>query len=90
MVMIALLLKQGLKDSLVHYYTHLQSIDLCESDRLFLCGVNLIHVLYLTGEAMEKGLRDCCRSIRIGKILIKINEETKAPMVKTCTFKFNI
>ncbi len=31
---------------------------------------------------MEKGLRDCCRSIRIGKILIKINDETKTPMVK--------
>ena len=33
------------------------------------------------GEAMEKGLRDCCRSIRIGKILIKVHEETKQPMV---------
>ena len=30
---------------------------------------------------MEKGLRDCCRSIRIGKILIKVNEETKTPTV---------
>ena len=30
---------------------------------------------------MEKGLRDCCRSIRIGKILIKVNEETKMPTV---------
>ena len=30
---------------------------------------------------MEKGLRDCCRSIRIGKILIKFNEESKTPMV---------
>ena len=25
---------------------------------------------------MEKGLRDCCRSIRIGKILIQSNEDT--------------
>ena len=25
---------------------------------------------------MEKGLRDCCRSIRIGKILIQSDEET--------------
>ncbi|XP_026796369.2 uracil phosphoribosyltransferase homolog isoform X2 [Pangasianodon hypophthalmus] len=29
-----------------------------------------------TGEAMEQGLRDCCRSIRIGKILIQTDEET--------------
>ena len=28
------------------------------------------------GEAMEQGLRDCCRSVRIGKILIQRNEET--------------
>ncbi|XP_006821129.1 uracil phosphoribosyltransferase homolog [Saccoglossus kowalevskii] len=26
---------------------------------------------------MEQGLRDCCRSIRIGKILIKSDEETQ-------------
>ena len=29
------------------------------------------------GEAMEQGLRDCCRSIRIGKILIQSDEDTK-------------
>lgn len=29
-----------------------------------------------SGEAMEQGLRDCCRSIRIGKILIHSDEET--------------
>ena len=29
-----------------------------------------------TGEAMEQGLRDCCRSIRIGKILIQSDEDT--------------
>jgi uracil phosphoribosyltransferase len=31
------------------------------------------------GEAMEQGLRDCCRSIRIGKILIQRDEETALP-----------
>ncbi|XP_068698272.1 uracil phosphoribosyltransferase homolog [Montipora capricornis] len=46
------------------------------------CGVSIMR----SGEAMEKGLRDCCRSIRIGKILIKINEETKAPMVYYAKF----
>ena len=33
------------------------------------CGVSIIR----SGEAMEQGLRDCCRSIRIGKILIQVN-----------------
>ncbi|KAK4699779.1 hypothetical protein P7C70_g6478, partial [Phenoliferia sp. Uapishka_3] len=28
------------------------------------------------GEAMEAGLRECCRAVRIGKILIQRDEET--------------
>lgn len=32
-----------------------------------ICGVSIMRA----GESMEKGLRDCCRSIRIGKILIQ-------------------
>lgn len=36
------------------------------------CGVSIIR----SGEAMENGLRDCCRSIRIGKILVQTDEET--------------
>ncbi|KAG7329043.1 hypothetical protein KOW79_007217 [Hemibagrus wyckioides] len=36
------------------------------------CGVSIMR----SGEAMEQGLRDCCRSIRIGKILIQTDEET--------------
>lgn len=31
------------------------------------------------GEAMEEGLRNCCRSVRIGKILIQRDEETCKP-----------
>lgn len=31
------------------------------------------------GEAMESGLRECCRSVRIGKILIQRDEETCTP-----------
>ena len=31
------------------------------------------------GESMEQGLRDCCRSVRIGKILIQRDEETSKP-----------
>ncbi|ESO83232.1 hypothetical protein LOTGIDRAFT_133766 [Lottia gigantea] len=42
------------------------------------CGVSIMR----SGEAMEQGLRDCCRSIRIGKILIQSDEEThKAKVV---------
>lgn len=36
------------------------------------CGVSIVR----SGEAMEQGLRDVCRSIRIGKILIQSNEDT--------------
>jgi len=37
-------------------------------------GVSIIR----SGEAMEQGLQDCCRSIRIGKILIQSDEEDPA------------
>lgn len=37
-----------------------------------ICGVSIMRA----GESMEQGLRDCCRSIRIGKILIQRDEET--------------
>jgi uracil phosphoribosyltransferase len=32
---------------------------------------------------MEKGLRDCCRSIRIGKILIQSETGTSKPQVSS-------
>ncbi|KAI9199288.1 uracil phosphoribosyltransferase-domain-containing protein [Polychytrium aggregatum] len=40
-----------------------------------ICGVSIMRA----GEAMEQGLRDCCRSVRIGKILIQRDEETALP-----------
>ncbi len=40
-----------------------------------ICGVSVIRA----GETMETGLREVCRSIRIGKILIQRNRETKLP-----------
>ncbi|CAK9784980.1 unnamed protein product [Cutaneotrichosporon oleaginosum] len=40
-----------------------------------ICGVSIMRA----GEAMEAGLRDCCRSVRIGKILIQRDEETAQP-----------
>lgn len=39
-----------------------------------------------SGEAMEQGLRDCCRSIRIGKILIQSDEETQRAKVYYAKF----
>lgn len=35
---------------------------------------------------MEQGLRDCCRSIRIGKILIQSDEETQKAKVYYAKF----
>jgi uracil phosphoribosyltransferase len=40
-----------------------------------ICGVSIMRA----GEAMEQGLRECCRSVRIGKILIQRDEETSRP-----------
>ncbi|KAK0664000.1 putative uracil phosphoribosyltransferase [Cercophora samala] len=40
-----------------------------------IAGVSIMRA----GEAMEQGLRDCCRSVRIGKILIQRDEETAQP-----------
>ncbi|QLQ79634.1 hypothetical protein HG537_0C02810 [Torulaspora globosa] len=40
-----------------------------------ICGVSIVRA----GESMEQGLRDCCRSVRIGKILIQRDEETAQP-----------
>jgi uracil phosphoribosyltransferase len=37
-----------------------------------ICGVSILRA----GEAMEQGLREVCRSVRIGKILIQRDEET--------------
>lgn len=40
-----------------------------------ICGVSIVRA----GELMEMGLRECCRSVRIGKILIQRDEETALP-----------
>ena len=41
------------------------------------CGVSICR----SGEAMEKALRECCQSIRIGKILIDSDAQTKRAKV---------
>ncbi|KAH8929453.1 putative FUR1-uracil phosphoribosyltransferase [Atractiella rhizophila] len=40
-----------------------------------ICGVSIMRA----GESMEAGLRECCRAVRIGKILIQRDEETAMP-----------
>ncbi|XP_028413809.1 uracil phosphoribosyltransferase homolog [Dendronephthya gigantea] len=50
------------------------------------CGVSIMR----SGEAMEKGLRDCCRSIRIGKILIQSETTTSKPQVYYAKFPFDV
>ena len=42
-----------------------------------ICGVSIMRA----GEAMEQALRECCRSVRIGKILIQRDEETSKPVL---------
>lgn len=50
------------------------------------CGVSIIR----SGEAMEQGLRDCCRSIRIGKILVESDAETHVARVVYARFPDDI
>lgn len=50
------------------------------------CGVSIMR----SGEAMEKGLRECCRSIRIGKILIHSDEDTHEAKVFYAKFPQDI
>lgn len=46
------------------------------------CGVSIVR----SGEAMEQGLRDCCRSIRIGKILVESDADTHEARVVYARF----
>lgn len=50
------------------------------------CGVSVVR----SGEAMEQGLRDCCRSIRIGKILVEKDEDTHEARVVYAKFPEDI
>ncbi|KAM9539901.1 uracil phosphoribosyltransferase homolog isoform 1-T3 [Salvelinus alpinus] len=50
------------------------------------CGVSIMR----SGEAVEQGLRDCCRSIRIGKILIQSDEDTQKTKVYNAKFPLDI
>jgi len=50
------------------------------------CGVSIVR----SGEAMENGLRDCCRSIRIGKILVESDADTHEAHVVYARFPEDI
>jgi len=50
------------------------------------CGVSIVR----SGEAMEQGLRDCCRSIRIGKILVESDADTHEAHVVYARFPEDI
>ncbi|KAF8655195.1 hypothetical protein AX16_003227 [Volvariella volvacea WC 439] len=51
-----------------------------------ICGVSILRA----GEAMEAGLREVCRSVRIGKILIQRDEETATPKLFYSKFPSDI
>nr|CAI5852042.1 unnamed protein product [Callosobruchus analis] len=50
------------------------------------CGVSIVR----SGESMEQGLRDCCRSIRIGKILVESDADTHEAKVVYARFPEDI
>ncbi|XP_050736416.1 uracil phosphoribosyltransferase homolog isoform X1 [Eriocheir sinensis] len=50
------------------------------------CGVSIVR----SGEAMEQGLRSCCRSIRLGKILVESDLETHEARVVYAKFPDDI
>lgn len=50
------------------------------------CGVSIVR----SGEAMEKALQDCCRSMRIGKILVDSDYETHEAHVVFAKFPDDI
>merc|ERR1712029_221742 len=50
------------------------------------CGVSIVR----SGEAMEKALQDCCRSMRIGKILVDSDTETHEARVIFAKFPADI
>jgi len=72
---IRLLVEEGLNELPVVDHTVITPLDRKYNGVKFqgkICGVSIMRA----GEAMEQGLRDCCRSVRIGKILIQRDDET--------------
>ncbi|KAF7562567.1 hypothetical protein G7046_g1551 [Stylonectria norvegica] len=75
---IRLLVEEGLNHLPVIEHTVTTPVGRTYNGLMFqgkICGVSIMRA----GEAMEQGLRDCCRSVRIGKILIQRDDETAQP-----------
>ncbi|VVT54749.1 uncharacterized protein SAPINGB_P004235 [Magnusiomyces paraingens] len=75
---IRLLVEEGLNQLPVSPHTISTPTGISYSGVRFnghICGVSIVRA----GESMEQGLRDCCRSVRIGKILIQRDEATALP-----------
>lgn len=74
---IRLLVEEGLNQLPVENHTVETAASTYDGVRFLgkICGVSIVRA----GESMEQGLRDCCRSVRIGKILIQRDEETALP-----------
>lgn len=75
---IRLLVEEGLNHLPVKEHTVITPVGRTYSGVKFegkICGVSIMRA----GEAMEQALRECCRSVRIGKILIQRDEETSKP-----------
>ncbi|KAF8865755.1 PRTase-like protein [Acephala macrosclerotiorum] len=75
---IRLLVEEGLNHLPVIEHTVTTPVGRSYAGVMFqgkICGVSIMRA----GEAMEEGLRNCCRSVRIGKILIQRDEETSMP-----------
>ena len=75
---IRLLVEEGLNHLPVNEHTVVTPTGVPYTGVAFqgrICGVSILRA----GEAMEGGLRECCRSVRIGKILIQRDEETAKP-----------
>ena len=75
---IRLLVEEGLNHLPVVEHTVTTPVGRTYAGLMFqgkICGVSIMRA----GVAMEQGLRDCCRSVRIGKILIQRDEETSKP-----------
>ncbi|KCV68672.1 uracil phosphoribosyltransferase [Fonticula alba] len=75
---IRLLIEEGLNFLPFREHTVITPTDSSYEGLAFtgrVCGVSIMRA----GEAMEKALRECCRSIRVGKILIQRDESTAQP-----------
>ncbi|KAL8745677.1 MAG: hypothetical protein Q9190_002217 [Brigantiaea leucoxantha] len=75
---IRLLVEEGLNHLPVVEHTVTTPVGRSYAGVMFqgkICGVSIMRA----GEAMEQGLRDCCRSVRIGKILIQRDDDTSKP-----------